>query len=43
VRGIGFKAADAFAMKLGIEKTALIRACAGISSALAAALKDTAT
>jgi hypothetical protein len=42
VRGIGFKAADAFAMKLGIEKTALIRACA-ISSALAAALKDTAT
>ena len=25
IRGIGFKTADAIAMKLGIEKTALIR------------------
>jgi exodeoxyribonuclease V alpha subunit len=31
IRGIGFKAADALAMKLGIEKTAMIRARAGIS------------
>jgi exodeoxyribonuclease V alpha subunit len=25
IRGIGFKSADAIAMKLGIEKTAMIR------------------
>jgi exodeoxyribonuclease V alpha subunit len=31
IRGIGFKTADALAMKLGIEKTAMIRARAGIS------------
>jgi exodeoxyribonuclease V alpha subunit len=34
IRGIGFKTADAVAMKLGIEKTAMIRARAGISFAL---------
>jgi exodeoxyribonuclease V alpha subunit len=31
IRGIGFKAADAIAMKLGIEKTAMVRVRAGIS------------
>src|SRR5271168_4419489 len=31
IRGIGFKTADAIAMKLGIEKTAMIRLRAGIS------------
>jgi exodeoxyribonuclease V alpha subunit len=35
IRGIGFKTADAIAMKLGIEKTAMIRVRAGISSASA--------
>jgi Helix-hairpin-helix containing domain len=30
-RGIGFKTADAIAMKLGIEKSAMIRVRAGIS------------
>jgi exodeoxyribonuclease V alpha subunit len=34
IRGIGFKTADAIAMKLGIEKTAMIRVRAGISYAL---------
>jgi exodeoxyribonuclease V alpha subunit len=34
IRGIGFKTADAIAMKLGIEKTAAIRVRAGISYAL---------
>ena len=34
IRGIGFKTADAIAMKLGIEKTAVIRVRAGISYAL---------
>jgi exodeoxyribonuclease V alpha subunit len=33
IRGIGFKTADAIAMKLGIEKTAMVRR-AGISYAL---------
>src|SRR2546430_17059420 len=37
IRGIGFKTADAIAMKLGIEKTAMIRVRAGISYALTAA------
>jgi exodeoxyribonuclease V alpha subunit len=40
IRGIGFKTADAIAAKLGIEKTALIRARAGISYALTEALDD---
>jgi hypothetical protein len=34
IRGIGFKTADAIAMKLGVEKTAMIRVRAGISYAL---------
>jgi exodeoxyribonuclease V alpha subunit len=34
MRGIGFKNADAIAMKLGIEKTAMVRVRAGISYAL---------
>src|SRR3979490_1307621 len=34
IRGIGFKTADAIAMKLGIAKTAMIRVRAGISFAL---------
>lgn len=40
IRGIGFRTADAIAMKLGIEKTAVIRARAGISYALTEALDD---
>jgi exodeoxyribonuclease V alpha subunit len=38
IRGIGFKTADAIAMKLGIEKTAMVRVRAGISYALTEAL-----
>ena len=34
IRGIGFKTADAIAMKLGMEKTATMRVRAGISYAL---------
>jgi exodeoxyribonuclease V alpha subunit len=40
IRGIGFKTADAIAMKLGIEKTAMIRVRAGISYALAEAMDE---
>src|SRR5271167_4970925 len=40
VRGIGFKTADAIAMKLGIEKTAMIRLRAGISFALSEAMNE---
>ena len=40
IRGIGFKTADAIAMKLGIEKTALIRVRAGISYALTEAMNE---
>src|ERR1043166_6093865 len=40
IRGIGFKTADAIAMKLGIEKTAVIRVRAGISHALAEAMDE---
>jgi exodeoxyribonuclease V alpha subunit len=40
IRGIGFKTADAIAIKLGIEKTAMIRVRAGISYALTEALND---
>ena len=40
IRGIGFKTADAIAMKLGIEKTALMRVRAGISYALTEAMDD---
>src|SRR5437660_4715236 len=40
IRGIGFKSADAIAMKLGIEKTAMIRLRAGISYALTQAMDE---
>jgi exodeoxyribonuclease V alpha subunit len=40
IRGIGFKTADAIAMKLGIEKTAMSRVRAGISHALAEAMDE---
>ena len=40
IRGIGFKTADTIAMKLGIEKTAMIRVRAGISHALTEAMDD---
>jgi exodeoxyribonuclease V alpha subunit len=40
IRGIGFKSADAIAIKLGIEKTAMIRLRAGISYALAEAMDE---
>ena len=40
VRGIGFKSADQIAMRLGIDKTAMMRVRAGISHALAEAMDD---
>ena len=40
IRGIGFKTADAIAMKLGVEKNAMIRVRAGISYALTEAMDD---
>ena len=40
IRGIGFKTADAIAMKLGIETTAMIRLRAGMSYALSEAMND---
>jgi exodeoxyribonuclease V alpha subunit len=40
IRGIGFKTADAIAMKLGIERTAMIRVRAGISYALTEAMNE---
>ena len=40
IRGVGFKTADAIAMKLGIEKTAMVRVRAGISYALAEAMDE---
>lgn len=40
IRGIGFKTADAIAMRLGIEKTAMIRVRAGISYALSEAMDE---
>jgi exodeoxyribonuclease V alpha subunit len=40
IRGIGFKTADAIAMKLGFDKTAMIRVRAGISYALTDAMDD---
>ena len=40
IRGIGFKTADAIAMKLGIEKRAMIRVRAGISFALTEAMDE---
>src|ERR1700688_2048130 len=40
IRGIGFKTADAIAMELGIEKTAMVRVRAGISYALTEAMDE---
>ena len=40
IRGIGFKTADAIAMKLGIEKTAMVRVRAGIAYALTEAMDE---
>jgi len=40
IRGIGFKTADDIAMKLGVEKTAMIRVRAGISYALSEAMDE---
>jgi exodeoxyribonuclease V alpha subunit len=40
IRGIGFKTADAIAIRLGIEKTAMIRIRAGISYALTEAMAE---
>ena len=40
IRGIGFRTADAIAMRLGIEKTAMIRLRAGISYALTEAMDE---
>src|SRR5918999_3144218 len=40
VRGIGFKTADAIADRLGIEKTAMIRARAGVGFTLTEAMDD---
>ena len=40
IRGIGFKSADAIAMKLGIEKTAMIRLRAGVSYAFTEAMDE---
>ena len=40
IRGIGFKSADQIAARLGIEKTAMIRARAGICYALAEAMDE---
>jgi hypothetical protein len=40
IRGIGFKTADAIAMKLGIEKSAMIRVRAGISYPLTEAMDE---
>ena len=40
IRGIGFRTADTIAMRLGIEKTAMIRIRAGIGFALTEAMDD---
>jgi ATP-dependent exoDNAse (exonuclease V) alpha subunit len=40
IRGIGFKTADTIAMKLGIEKIAMVRVRAGISYALTEAMDE---
>ena len=40
IRGIGFRTADAIAMKLGIAKTAVIRVRAGIAYALTEAMDE---
>jgi exodeoxyribonuclease V alpha subunit len=40
IRGIGFKTADAIAMKLGVDKAAMVRVRAGISYALTEAMDE---
>ena len=40
IRGIGFKTADAIAMKLGVQKTAMIRVRSGVSYALSEAMGE---
>jgi exodeoxyribonuclease V alpha subunit len=40
IRGIGFKTADAIAMRLGIDKMAMVRVRAGISYALTEAMDE---
>ena len=40
IRGIGFKTADAIAMRLGIARTAMILVRAGISYALSEATEE---
>ena len=40
IRGIGFKTADAIALRLGVERTAMIRVRAGITYALTEAMDD---
>ena len=40
IRGIGFKTADELAQKLGIPKTSMLRARAGISYALLQAVEN---
>ena len=40
IRGIGFVTADGIAMRLGIEKTAMVRVRAGIGHALAEAMDE---
>ncbi len=40
IRGIGFKTADAIAMRLGIGTTAMIRIRAGVGHALTEAMDD---
>ncbi len=40
IRGIGFKTADAIAMRLGVDKNAMIRVRAGISFALTEAMDE---
>jgi exodeoxyribonuclease V alpha subunit len=40
IRGIGFRTADQIAIKVGIEKSALIRVRAGVSYALAEAMNE---
>jgi len=40
IRGIGFKSADQIALKLGIGKTSMLRARAGIAYALVEAIND---
>jgi exodeoxyribonuclease V alpha subunit len=40
IRGIGFKSADVIAMRLGIDRTAMIRVRAGISYALSEAMQE---